>query len=84
MMPDSPVIPRRTLSAVGRLGAMLAGAMLLACHRDRPAKYVPQEVAAVLGVQAPDIATAIAARIDGGRPPEWVTPERWKRVRSLY
>jgi murein L,D-transpeptidase YcbB/YkuD len=47
-------------------------------------KYVPQEVPAILGIQALDIAVEIAVRIDSEPPPAWVTPNGWKRVRALY
>ena len=58
---------------------VLAGA----CH-SRRAKYVPQEVTEVLGVQAADIQHAVATLVDSGAAPTWVTPQRWKEVRALY
>jgi murein L,D-transpeptidase YcbB/YkuD len=65
---------------------ILLPAILLAAVscRSRKAKYVPQEVPQVLGIQAGDIADAVADRIDNGIAPSWVTPERWKIVRAVY
>ncbi|HTE47052.1 MAG TPA: L,D-transpeptidase family protein, partial [Gemmatimonadaceae bacterium] len=52
--------------------------------RSHKTKYVPQEVSAVLGVEAPDVKSALRVRVDSGMAPSWVTPERWKIVRALY
>jgi hypothetical protein len=38
----------------------------------------------VLGVQVSSSQAAIAARIDGGTAPSWVSSDRWKIVRALY
>jgi murein L,D-transpeptidase YcbB/YkuD len=62
------------------LALLLAGA---AC-RSHKAKYVPQEVPEVLGIQAGEIADAVATRVDSGSAPSWVTPERWKIVKAVY
>ena len=51
--------------------------------RSKPERYVPQDVPDVLGVSTPTIQQAIAARVDQS-PPEWVSRERWERVRTLY
>jgi murein L,D-transpeptidase YcbB/YkuD len=67
--------------------AILVAVLITVIIRGRaaePPKYVPQEVPAILGIQALDIAVEIAVRIDSGQPPAWVTPSGWKRVRSLY
>ena len=55
-----------------------------ACRSRRTDKYVPQEVEHVLAVDAPSIERTILTLVDSGAPPQWVTPERWKRVRALY
>lgn len=62
------------------LALLVAGA---AC-RSHKAKYVPQEVPEVLGIQAGEIADAVASRVDSGTAPSWVTPERWKVVKAVY
>jgi hypothetical protein len=54
--------------------ALLAGAASCRSHKT---KYVPQDVAEVLGVQASAIQAAIVARIDSRQPPSWVAPENW-------
>jgi len=38
----------------------------------------------VLGVQTPDVRSAIRTLVDSGGVPAWVTPARWKIVRALY
>jgi L,D-transpeptidase YcbB len=63
---------------------LLLLAALTASCRSHKVKYVPQDVQQVLGVDAPTIQTAIAARVDGDSAPSWVTPERWKIVRAVY
>ena len=71
---------RRQLSNLLILAAAtLAGA----CH-SRRARYVPQDVTEVLGVQAADIQRAVATLVDSGEAPSWVTAQRWKEVRALY
>ncbi|HEX3866719.1 MAG TPA: L,D-transpeptidase family protein [Gemmatimonadaceae bacterium] len=64
--------------------ALVVPFVVAACHTRRTDKYVPQDVAEVLGVDAPSIQQSIETLVDSGAPPEWVTPERWKRVRALY
>lgn len=56
---------------------------LQACDVERQA-YVPGDVEAVLAVSAADLRSAIAARLDSARRPEWVRAERWTRVVGLY
>ena len=51
--------------------------------RPKSERYIPQNVPDVLGVSTPTIQDAIVARV-GQVPPEWVSPERWERVRTLY
>jgi len=60
--------------------------VVASCRRQEshPPKYVPQDVPAVLGVEAPDIAGTIRTLVDSGAPPAWVTPARWKVVQALY
>ena len=64
--------------------AVTALLLAAAACRSRKAKYVPQEVPQVLGVQSSDIQSAITARVDSGGAPSWVTAERWKVVRAVY
>jgi len=63
----------------------LAGLVVRYVTRQRPHShvYVPQDVPDVLGVSTSTIQSAIAARVDKA-PPEWVSAERWERVRTLY
>src|SRR3954468_5274696 len=71
--------PRLTLA----LAALVVGAASCKSHKTTT-KYVPQDVEAVLGVQAPDIQSAIRVRVDSGAAPTWVSASRWKLVQSLY
>ena len=65
------------------LSLLLLGAA--GCKGTRStAKYVPQDVHEVLGVEAPQIQAAIRTRVDVGTAPSWVSAGRWKIVRSLY
>ncbi|HEY4130118.1 MAG TPA: L,D-transpeptidase family protein [Gemmatimonadaceae bacterium] len=64
--------------------ALLALLVVGAACRSHKAKYVPQEVPEVLGIQAGEIADAVASRVDSGTAPSWVTPERWKIVKAVY
>jgi murein L,D-transpeptidase YcbB/YkuD len=66
------------------LGLALVGA-LDGCHlKSRKAKFKPGAAAKVLNVDMAAIPPAIAARVDSGARPDWVTPERWARVASVY
>ena len=51
--------------------------------RKRP-KYVPGAAAKVLNVEMAAIPPAIAARVDSGARPDWVTKDGWTRVAALY
>src|SRR5689334_6565908 len=67
---------------------VVAAAVLWIRHSDRlgrskTERYVPQDVPDVLGVSTPTIQGAIGSRV-GQAPPEWVSAERWERVRTLY
>jgi murein L,D-transpeptidase YcbB/YkuD len=62
--------------------AVVAGAA--SCKSHDKSKYVPQDVEAVLGVQASDVQAAIRLRVDSGKAPSWVPSYRWKRVQQLY
>jgi murein L,D-transpeptidase YcbB/YkuD len=63
--------------------ALALGATVLTggCFKRR---YAPREVAKVLNVEKASLGPAIAARIANAQRPEWVTPERWRRVSALY
>jgi len=81
---NRPRFPRRASFARPILAIAV---VVAACRSDQAkttSKYVPQEVAKVAGVSAEQVQSAISARIDSGAPPSWVTPDRWKKVRSLY
>ena len=67
-----------------RLPLLALTLFVAGCHSRRTDKYIPQETAQVLGVDAPSIQRTILTLVDSGAPPAWVTPERWKRVRALY
>ncbi len=68
-----------------RLALLLAVVVGAAsCKSHDKSKYVPQDVEAVLGVQASDIQAAIRLRVDSGKAPSWVPSYRWKRVQQLY
>ena len=66
----------------GLCAVFLAG--VAGCRESKREKYVPGTAAEVRGVSMGEVKAAVAARIDSGKAPSWVTPERWKRVRSLY
>src|SRR6185312_12628359 len=85
IFPNSDSLRRRTLMLrqLSTLLILATVALAGACH-SRRAKYVPQEVTEVLGVQAADIQHAVATLVDSGAPPSWVTAQRWKQVRALY
>jgi murein L,D-transpeptidase YcbB/YkuD len=68
-----------------KAAAVVALIVAASCRRqEHPPKYVPQDVPAVLGVEAPDLAGTIRTLVDSGAPPAWVTPARWKVVQALY
>lgn len=47
-------------------------------------RYTPGSATRVLKVEMAALKPAIAQRIEKGDRPNWVTTDRWKRVRSLY
>src|SRR5688500_9764301 len=64
--------------------ALAAFALLsstVGCSRD---PYVPGQAKEVLGVPMGAIRNSIAARVDSGTAPTWVTEAQWKRVQKLY
>jgi len=71
--------------AIGVLSVTLVAlAVRYVTHRaPHPRVYVHQDVPDVLGVSATTVQSAIAGRVSQG-PPEWVSAERWERVRTLY
>src|ERR1041385_907180 len=56
---------------------------LVGCKQHR-ARYSPGTVEKVRGVSMADVKAAVVSRLDSAKPPSWVTPERWKRVKALY
>ena len=64
--------------------ALVITATTVSCRKGGHARYAPAEMSQVLGVPMRALQPAIAARVDSGQRPTWVTPERWKRVRMLY
>lgn len=66
------------VSVVLALATLLSTA---ACSRD---PYIPGQAEEVLGVSMGAVRNAIAARLDSGEAPTWVSEDRWKRVRKLY
>src|SRR5688572_27272508 len=70
--------PRRfAVTAFAILSSTLAGG----CSRD---PYVPGQAKEVMGVPMGAIRNSIAARVDSGTAPTWVTEAQWKRVQTLY
>lgn len=63
-------------------GASAAALVLLAGCKE--SKYEPGAAKSVLGVSMGSVRTAIAARLDSGKAPSWVTADRWKRINGLY
>jgi len=66
------------------LGTSVSAAALLLSIGCKDAVYTPGSAKSVLGVSMPNVRTAIAARLDSGKSPSWVTADRWKRVNGLY
>lgn len=65
--------------------ALAITAALDACSsKGKRPRYVPGSAAKVLNVEMGAIAPAIAARVDSGPRPAWVTKDGWTRVASLY
>ena len=63
------------------LASLSAVSVLAAC---KDARYEPGSAKSVLGVSMATVRTAVAARLDSGKAPSWVTADRWKRVNGLY
>lgn len=82
-MPQSQ--QHRTVRHVLKAIALIALAVSTTdCRRNSRVKYAPAELPRVLGVEMSALQPAIAARIEREDRPDWVTAERWKRVRALY
>ena len=65
--------------------ALALTAALDGCQtRSKRARYTPGAAAKVLNVDMGAIPPAIAARVDSGTRPEWVSKDGWTRVASLY
>jgi murein L,D-transpeptidase YcbB/YkuD len=75
-------LSRRTTIRAAGLVALALLVLGTGCFKRR--RYAPREVAKVLNVERAALAPAIAERIAEAKRPEWVTPDRWKRVSSLY
>jgi murein L,D-transpeptidase YcbB/YkuD len=82
------VPPRRALGrrllALGSAGLLCVAATACREAAGERARYVPGQAPAVLGVATDSLRPAIAARLEGGTPPRWVTPARWTKMRALY
>ncbi|NUP57492.1 MAG: L,D-transpeptidase family protein [Gemmatimonadaceae bacterium] len=76
-------LPRFTARAA--LLALAVTAALDGCStKGKRARYTPGAAAKVLNVDMGAIPPAIAARVDSGTRPNWVSKEGWSRVGSLY
>lgn len=62
----------------------LFAALFFAAACNSGDTYVPGSSRKVLGIQMSAVKSAIAARLDSGKAPSWVKPDRWKRVQGLY
>jgi murein L,D-transpeptidase YcbB/YkuD len=76
--------PTRSLVRFALLALALTAALDGCSGKRKRPKYVPGAAAKVLNVEMAAIAPAIAARVDSGARPEWVTKDGWSRVASLY
>ena len=74
---------RRVAIGIAAVALAILSFRLVTQRRVQPRVYVPQDVPDVLGVSTATIQAAVAARV-GQSPPEWVSAERWERVRTLY
>ena len=74
---------RRVAIGIAAVAIAILTVRLVTKPRAQPRIYVPQDVPDVLGVSAATIQAAVATRV-AQSPPEWVSPERWDRVRTLY
>ena len=71
--------PRLRSALTGLFAATCA--LAAACNDD---PYVPGTAPEVLGVSMGSIRNAIAARLDSGSGPSWISADEWKRVRRVY
>jgi murein L,D-transpeptidase YcbB/YkuD len=77
-------LSKRLVPAV-YLAAALSLFLVEGCKMgSKKAKYSPKAVTKVLAVPLASLQPAIAARIGREDRPNWVTPDRWKRVRAVY
>ena len=67
-----------------RVPTALAGILILGAACGSGDKYVPGSARNVLGVSMGSIREAVAARLDSGSVPSWVSKEDWKRVTGVY
>jgi L,D-transpeptidase YcbB len=74
----------RSIVRTAVLALALTAAVDGCSRKAKRARYTPGAAAKVLNVQMADISPAIAARVDSGARPEWVTKDGWSRVASLY
>jgi murein L,D-transpeptidase YcbB/YkuD len=66
-------------------GALLSVGVLSGCKSgSKRQKYSPRAVTKVLAVPTASLQPAIAARTGSADRPEWVTTDRWRRVRAIY
>src|SRR2546423_4550232 len=75
-------LANRALARGLGLAALALLVSITGCSKRR--RYAPREVAKVLNVEKASLAPAIMARIADAKRPDWVTPDRWKRVSALY
>ena len=70
------------------LAALMSLELFTACKAVKSVgkrlKYSPRSVTKVLAVPAASLQPAIAAHIGSEERPQWVTADRWKRVRAIY
>jgi murein L,D-transpeptidase YcbB/YkuD len=74
----------RSLLRTALLALTLTVAIDGCSGKSKRPKYKPGAAAKVLNVEMAKIQPAIAARIDSGARPDWVTKDGWSRVGSLY
>jgi L,D-transpeptidase YcbB len=71
-----------TSSSVARIIGFAVLVVVAGCKQGD--KYEPGTARQVLGIQMNTVKGAIAARLDSGKAPSWVKPDRWARVKGLY
>ena len=74
----------RSLLSATLLALALAVAVDGCAGKGKRPKYKPGAAAKVLNVEMAAIPPAIAARVDSGERPQWVSKDGWSRVASLY